>query len=73
MTAKWNGPPVPIRNRRAGKLLRFGDQNFPDNTENGVEAQPARRATLRTSRLLDFCSRKELIREFVEADEGDDE
>ncbi len=32
MTTKWNGPPVPIGNRRAGKLLRFGDQNFPDST-----------------------------------------
>ena len=43
MTLEWNGPPVPNRNRRAGKILRFGNLNDPDITPTGFKPQFNRR------------------------------
>ncbi len=43
MTRKRFDPPVPIRNRRAGVLLRFGDLDYPDNIEKAFRAQSKRR------------------------------
>ena len=43
MAIKWNGPPVPKRNRRAGKLQRFGNLNDPDSTSTDPKSQSAPR------------------------------
>ena len=39
MTLEWQGPPVPVRNRRAGIILRFGDQNDLDSTSTDSRLQ----------------------------------
>ncbi len=43
MASKRFGPPIQAEDQRAGELLRFGDQNFPNNTEKTPPAQSKRR------------------------------
>ena len=48
MTTKWNGPPLPGEKQRAGKSLRFGNLNDPQNTLpfSGVQITRRRKAGL---------------------------
>ncbi len=48
MTTKWNGPPLPGEKRQAGKGLRFGNLNDPQNTLpfSGVQITRRREAGL---------------------------
>ena len=43
MATKWFGPPIQAKDQRAGVLLRFSNQDYPDNIEKVFQAQSKRR------------------------------